>query len=487
MAKAYTQTQLDWLNTLSGEDQAKYNYNPSTYKPPTNTTKKPKAPADPNAPLPPRTSTNPTDIAKNLLHDYNDWNTAGKDIGQQAINYGQNNPYSQDAQGYIHDALSGGMGNNPWMGNLWNNVSDVNMDESFDYLRDFLGPAGGGTGGSPSDRATMARLARGGTSYQQSNAGGGGGMVGGGMVPDTVGQRDSFFAEQAKKFFDPSRLDPANDPTLQPYIEAMRKENAQNLYASLQDLSARAEGAGAYGSGLYRAMDSAAREQGMESMDQAIAQAMMGSRGQSLEAQQNILGLTNNRDIAEMQNWTQRYGIDQAAASAGAGAGAAAADAAEGRRLQAISMMMQGSQYGLGMQGNMAELMSQNQLGALQAGLGYGQLGMEGYNTALNGGQLGLGSLNGQFNVGQGLWQMDQANKNNNFRRMQWQDQQQQNALDSYLQILQGIGGMGSDGSQTNPGQYYPGGPDPWAAGISAGGGSAMQNYAAWQKMFGGQ
>lgn len=474
MAKKFTQTQTDWLKTLSAADQKKYGYNPSS-APPTGKKKKPTDPNSGGKPIPGKTNySDPRQLATHAAEGADYWNQFAQDNAGGAIDWGKNNPYSNMAQGYIQDSLAGNMNRNPFMQDVYDKTHGVDMNEAFDLIRGFLGP-GGGSGNSAQDRADRNRAivaSRGPASFGSSSQSGG-------NVPDTVGGSNSFFAQKIKDLFDPSRLDPANDPTLQPYIEAMRNENQENLYGSLNDVAAQMEGAGRYGSGLYQAMSGKTREEAIESLDQAIASAMMGSRQSALDQQMQGLGLTNQRDIAAMNDLTQRYGIDAQSAAAGAGSAAAAQDAADARRLQAIGMMMQGAQFGMGQQADMAGLMSNNQLGSLNAGQGYGQLGLQGYQTGAQMGQLGLGALGLQGQIAQGMGQYDLSKRQLGLQASMQKEQMLQDSLNDYMNILIGVGGMGGGSSQIGAPEFAPGymGPNPLAAGISAGVGAGMQMY----------
>lgn len=468
----FTKEQLDWLNTLSKEDQAKYKYDPATYKPstsPKNPKKnKPTGPTGPKAPTPDQylgNLPNPGNVLNDVLGKLN--------------NFTGTNPDTSSARDYINRMLTGGVGAgsqgpNAWENDLYDDIGNTTPNDELAWLRDYIGKAMG-PGGSGISSST--------------GRGGGGGYTrdahgvlvppanSGGGVPDTVGNSNSFFAQKIKELFDPARLDPANDPTMQPTIQAMRRENSEDILAAMQDLTARAEEGGAYGSGLYQAMAGKAREEGIESLDSAIAGLLHGAREGALGRQMDGLGMTNTRDIAAMQDATNRYGIDASERSAGAGAAAAAADAAEGRRLQAMNMLLGGKMDILGLRGNMANMRQGGQQGAMQGGMGLGEMGMRGLGMQADIGSNVLGSLLGynqqqnQYDLGRrGIGvqrgQLDLANR-------QWQDQVGQDSLNSLLNIIMGIGGMG--GTNNAPGQYIPSGPDPLAAMLMGGLGGWMQ------------
>jgi len=156
--------------------------------------------------------------------------------------------------------------------------------------------------------------------------------------------------------------------------------------------------------------------------------------------------------------------------------------------------MMQGGQFGLGLMGDMANTMNSNQLGVLNAGLGYGQLGQQGYQNAAQMGQLGLGGLQLGAGIGTDIMHLNSAEAQAaanaraeearwNWQRQMEEQQAQQDALNSYLNILMGVGGMGYDQTSTSPGQYVDpglGGAAPWIAGA----GSLMDSYGGMGNLF---
>lgn len=416
------------------------------------------------------------------------WNRWAQDAANQARDYGQNNPYSQSAEGYIGRQLQegGNMGDNPWMSGLYEDLQGVNQNEANTYLRDYLGPNSstqtnnrpgggggawdGGNGTTPIWTGNPTGGSGGWNNSGSSSSHGWNGAGGGGNVPDTVGNSDSYFAQRSKELFDPARLDPANDPTMQPYIEAMRRENERNLLSSLQDMNNNAEAGGRFGGGLYQAMNEQTRGRALETLNNSIAQSMMGAREAALGRQMQGLQDINQRDIAAMNDATQRYGIDTQASSAAAGSAAAAADAAAARKLQAIGMLQQGAQFGMGMRGDMAQLMSQNQLGALNAGQGYAGLGLQGINTGINAGQLGVGAMQGVGNYNIGSRNAANAGAQVRLQGQMNQFNMQQGALNNYLNILGTIGGLGGSGGGTSdPTNYQSGGMPPWVAALGAG------------------
>jgi len=441
-----------------------------------------------------------------------DWNQDFHNWAGGAIDYAQGNPYQGYADAYIGNMLGGGMGANPWMSNLYNNVGHVNMDPAMGMLEDFLGYGSGAGGKSPGGsnprpgRPTSSGGGKGGggggwvPAGQGGFGGGGGGGYhgggGGGSIPDTYDEGTKF-GQQAKYFFDEARLDPANDPTLAPMIDAIQREAEESYYKSLQNLHANMEGAGQFGGGLYRAMMGSANEEYNEAIQGTIATQYAQARQAALEHKQNALNMLNQRDIAGGQIAAQ-----EAAASAAA-AGQADAIAAQMQmhnqemQLQGIGMMLQAGQFGLGLQGDMAGLMQQGQLGALQAGMGYGQLGMSGYDAAANFGQLGLGALQGAGNMYNQYWntaaQDDAARRaaalqqqQMDFTKQRYQDQLPWQQMGSMIDVMRGLGDL--SGNYLTP-SYTPGmapftGMDPTSAMLLGGFGGFMGGANMGGKMF---
>lgn len=418
------------------------------------------------------------------------WNDYAKKTADQAKAYATDNPYSKAAQPWIEKQLAGDMSTNPWMKDLYGDIGNVTPNDTFDWLREYMGmDSGGGSTGNKKGKSNGG--------WRPQGQGGGGGTAagyrGGGSysstqndenyVPDTITGSNSYFAQRARELFDPSTLDPANDPTLQPTIDAIQREAGEDYLKNFAGLQAQAEASGRFGGGLYQAMATQQTEEQQEAVSQAIAGQLMGAYQSARERQMQGLGLINQRDLSAMGDMTQRAAIDAQAQAAGAAQAAAAAEAAEQRKLQAANMLL-GSQMSLmGMRGDMASLMQQGQLGAGQLGLGYGELGMSGFNTALNAGQLGLGALQLQSGIGQNLWSMGQQESQAAWQRQQQEYQNrmqglnnQQDALNDYLNILMGIGGMGGTSYGEQPGQNIPY-MDPNSAAIMGAGAGAMEGW----------
>lgn len=368
-------------------------------------------------------------------------------------------------------------GQNDYLSSLWGDLGGANFDEGIDLLKQFLGPGYGGSGGSASGGPTQytssgAPVATGrsfGGGYASRGPGGASAAGPGGDIPDTMAQ-GGWVADRIRELFDPSRLDPANDPTMQPYLKALREEAMEGWEKEQASLSATAEGRGRYGGGLYRAMSGDLGARSAKELDRTIASVLFGSRENALGRQMEGLGTANQRDLAAMNDRTQRYGIDSAASASGAASSAAAESAKRGQDLAAIGQLLSMNQFGLGMKQGIGNFFGQMQQGALgnipgmQGAANQGlQLGLGGAN-GLAGLDLGLAGLDTQKYASNNALQGSLANANaaragTNLQGRIWDEGAGQREIDNLLKIIMGVGGMG--GSQW--GQGPPPGFNPMA------------------------
>lgn len=395
---------------------------------------------------------------KGTMAKYDAWNDFAMENAPGAIDYAQNNPYQGMAQDYIGSMLGGSMGTNPWMQNLYGNISGINLSEGMGMLEDFLGYGQGSGGKGGKGGGSKKPTTGGGGAWRPagqgggySGGGGGGGSYhssssSGGNIPDsTVGE--GVFSREINEVLDDARLDPANDPTMQPMIDAIQRESEESYYSSLQELHAGLEGAGMFGSGMYQAMMNNRNEDYNEALQQTLAQQYQAARQAAQEHKMTALNMVNQRDIASAQIAAQE--------SAAAGAAAAQADAIAAQmemhnktlQLQGIGMALDAGKFGLGLQGDMASLMQQGQLGALQMGQGYGQLGMMGYDAAQGMAGIGLGALGAIGGMQQNLYnaqqQANQFNQQLAWQQQQYADQAPLNYLNSLINVMSGLNSMG--------------------------------------------
>lgn len=113
--------------------------------------------------------------------------------------------------------------------------------------------------------------------------------------------QEQLFMERLQQFFDPSRLDPANDPTMKPLLDAMRQENMESQRGALNANAASAGASGMYGSSLRALEDAAIKDQFNENLLGQQGQAMFGARQNALQQMMQGLGLQNDRSVAQGQ------------------------------------------------------------------------------------------------------------------------------------------------------------------------------------------
>lgn len=140
------------------------------------------------------------------------------------------------------------------------------------------------------------------------------------FIGDESGQ--GLFGQQARAVFDPSRLDPANDPTMAPYLAAMRSSMQEDLDRQLQDVGDEFAGAGMYGGSGLALERGYTRQKGLEDINAAIGTTLFNSRESALNRQMQALGEVNQRDIAgggyasdERQSAASRAAADRDAAA----------------------------------------------------------------------------------------------------------------------------------------------------------------------------
>lgn len=175
------------------------------------------------------------------------------------------------------------------------------LDKASGYVSSTLGAAEDGSGpfgGNPVYNELWNRLTAEGGDGGGGGTGGGGDTNGDGIPDSMVGS--TFWNDRAREFFDPSRLDPANDPTLAPYVEALRREMGEDLEGQLLDINDQSNAVGMYG-GSGRALEAArTREEGQEALASELARVYMGSREANLGRQMQLMGLISDRDLALM-------------------------------------------------------------------------------------------------------------------------------------------------------------------------------------------
>jgi hypothetical protein len=228
-----------------------------------------------------------------------------------------------------------------------------------------------------------------------------------------MGQAQSSFQGQGQfmdwlnGFMDPSRLDPANDPTMQGLLDAMRRESAESERQAVDASGDQFAASGMYGSSLNALQSAEIRDALNENLLNQQASTMFGARQSALQQQMQGLGLFDQRDQAQA-NWNQNAasqagqiglgnrGLDvqlagQQAQLSAAQAGASGASAGAYAQLEAAKYQAD-IERELGMRGYDVQEM-----------LGFGgqdvqmQLGLAGYDTQA---MLGMSGLDLQRELG---------------------------------------------------------------------------------------
>lgn len=382
--------------------------------------------------------------------NFNDPNSVAAAVAREGLAAGAD-PTTLAAERATRNILAG-QGGADSGGTGYQNYNPINdalaqrlLEEPSDadeLLRQFLGVGGpgGGTGGGLGGGGGSSRVAGGSSFFGGGYATAGPGGVraqqaapsGGGIVPDTVGNSDSYFATQLKQLMD-SR---ANDVDLQALIDAQNADINRGRQSSLWELDAASQGAGRLGGDTWAALRNQANRAAVDQMGTFAARTRLGELEGRRSLYQNLLGQVNTRDLAAMQDLTQREGIAAGERAAGAGAGAGAAAAERGQNLQALGMLLQNQQNNLGELSGLGGRLSQDQLTAI--GLAPD---LAGVNLS------GLGAANQAAGVQSGLRQAQMqagvARAGLNQQAQMFNAGQQQSQLDHYLRTVLGIGGMG--------------------------------------------
>ena len=87
-----------------------------------------------------------------VVSGLNDWNNRAGEWANQAVDYGQNNPWAQGAQSWNANMLEGNMANNPWMSRLYGQTEGLDMNRGLGYLDEYLSGGSGGSGGGTRPR-----------------------------------------------------------------------------------------------------------------------------------------------------------------------------------------------------------------------------------------------------------------------------------------------------------------------------------------------
>lgn len=339
-------------------------------------------------------------------------------------------------------------------------------------LEEFLAGQQGGGGGQPGP--TYAYTGGGGDPRDRPAGGGlgfsGGASSQGGGIADTMAT-PGFFTSQVQNAFNQGP-----NPEMEALINASAADQQRLRFQQMADIDAASQGAGRLGGSTWSGLRQSAEDESSRN----LANMITGTRYQDFNDRRNyqgqLLGQVNARDIAAMNDRTNRAGIDAQANAASASASAAAQSAAQAQRLQAIGMLMGNENQNLGLLSDVGNRLSSDRLGAtgLIGDLSNAQLA--GINAATN-----AGAQWDQGNVArEGIRaQQQQANAALSFQRQQYNQALPQQQLNDYLRTIAAIGGMGgvsaTSGTNVQPGA----GVNPYGAAVLGGVGAGTAAYGA--------
>lgn len=410
--------------------------------------------------------------------NYRDPVSISGEVARQGLAAGSD-PTTRAAQGATQAILAGqgGAGSGTGYQN-YNPINDALAQElsrspydSEALLREFIGNAppwqspssvrGGGGGGYA------------GTNYAAYGPGGqpaGGGTA---FVPDTVGGSNSYFATELRKLMD-SR---ANDADLQAVIDSANADVLRNQQSALWDLDAAAQGTGRLGGDTWSALGSQARSDAARQMASNASGVRLSELENRRALLQNLLGQVNTRDLAAMQDTTQRANAALANSSAHAGAGAADAATMRAQNLQALLAIQQGQQFNRGQLAGLGGQLSSDQINAIQMAPGLAGINLSGLGQANNAAGTMVGLRSAQIQGGAARAATNATIRGQDLQASIFNAQQQQEQVNNYLRTVLGIGGLGGQ-STTQGTNVIPGlGVNPTGAAIQGGLGAGLAAY----------
>jgi hypothetical protein len=414
--------------------------------------------------------------------NYRDPNSISGAVAQQGLAAGSD-PTTRAAQGATQNILAGQGGAGSGTG--YQNYNPINdalaqnlLGSEYDseaLLRQFLGGAGqvGGGGGYSSPSSVRGNTYYGG-GYATSGPGGPAPRGGSGsVVPDTVGESNAYFATELRRLMDSK----ANDADTQGVIDAANADVLRNQQTALWDLDAAAQGTGRLGGDTWSALGSQARSDAARQMASNASGVRLSELQNRRALQEALLGQVNTRDMAAMQDATQRYGISESAAASSAGAGAGAAAAERAQNLQALLAIQQGQQFNRGQLAGLGGQLSSDQINGIQMAPGLAGINLSGLGQANNAAGNMIGLRSAQIQGGVGRAQVGATIRGQDLNASMFNSQLQQQQVNDYLRTVLGIGGLGGT-STTQGSNVVPGlGVNPTGAALQGGLGAGLAAY----------
>lgn len=116
---------------------------------------------------------------------------------------------------------------------------------------------------------------------------------------------DRTFMDNLQYYLDEARKSPTDDPTLQPWIDAIQRESQESYDRSTYSLHDQLGRDSLLGTGYYGGMMVASNEEFNEAMQGQLADIYMGRFNQTEQNELAALGMLNNRDMNAANNRAQ--------------------------------------------------------------------------------------------------------------------------------------------------------------------------------------
>lgn len=278
-------------------------------------------------------------------------------------------------------------------------------------------------------------------------------------------------------FLDDARLDPADDPTMQSYLDALEREALERREDDLNLVAGRYDRGGMFGSSLRALEQGGIRDDYEENLLNANAAALFGARNDALDRRLDATGMMSGAELTREQIAAQRaasasaaaasrYGTDKSYDLGMAGLDLERALGFRGQDIGIAQNLMSNDQFGLGMLGGIGADVANQQMGAA------GQLGGL---AQLGGGMLSdAAGLQNQFGIAdaQNRTQRGIANAGRGLQRDMFNANAQFGHLNDYLSLFMGPGATFGQRNTTGPNPYLGAAGavgNPWVAGLGAG------------------
>lgn len=387
--------------------------------------------------------------------NYRDPTSIGAAVAQAGLNAGKD-PTTQAAQKGVQNILSGQGGAGSGTGYQgFNPINDalaqhlqgkVGSDDTSALLHEFLGAGGGGSSSGGWDPYAGG----GGGGYYGPNASAIAAdrqMVSGGGGPADSTQGAGTFNDTVKRLL----AQGVDEQSIQAIIDQQNADIAKSMQDANWGLDAQAQGTGRLGGDTWKGLMNDQAYQARKAMASSDAQTRLAGQKQWMDLQQGLLGQVNARDIASMNDATQRYGISASASAAGAGNAQAAELARRGQNLQALGMLMDNSQFNTGQLSGLGNALTQAQLGAIGEAPGLAGISLSGLNAANQAAGNDVALRQAQISASTARAGLNQQAQIYNANAAQQQ-------VNDYLRTIMGIGSMGgtthTEGTNVQPIPY---------------------------------